>query len=126
MEKVKNFSQMFGIHPIVAFSLFAIDWMLFGSEIVTLGTDWVVTAPIGLLLGIAAIFVQRYSFKDDLGVAIGKGLLLGLLTAIPTALPSLGMIPFAAIGAVKLLSGKNVQITTDISVNKQLANADLK
>jgi len=125
MEKVKSFSQMFGIHPIVAFSLFAIDWMLFGSELVTLGTDWVITAPIGLLLGIAAMFVQRYGFKDDLGVAIGKGLLLGLLTAIPTALPSLAMLPLAAIGAVKLFSSKSAEVI-DISANKQLVNADLK
>jgi len=125
MEKIKSFSQMFGIHPIVAFSLFAIDWMLFGSELVTLGTDWVITAPIGLLLGIAAIFVQRYGFKDELGVAIGKGLLLGLLTAIPTALPSLAMLPLAAIGAINLLSGKNVEVA-GISANKQLANADFK
>lgn len=125
MEKIKNFSQIFGIHPIVAFSLFTIDWMLFGSELVTLGTDWVITAPIGIVLGIAAMFVQRYGFKDELGVATGKGLLLGLLTAIPTALPSLAMLPFAAIGAVKLLSSKNVE-ATDISSNKQLANADLK
>jgi len=125
MEKVKSFSQMFGIHPIVAFSLFTIDWMLFGSELVTLGTNWIITAPIGLLLGIAAMFVQRYGFKDELGVAIGKGLLLGLLTAIPTALPSLGMIPFAAIGAVKLLSSKSAEVI-DISANKQLVNADLK
>ena len=116
---------MFGIHPIVAFSLFTIDWMLFGSELVTLGTNWIITAPIGLLLGIAAMFVQRYGFKDELGVAIGKGLLLGLLTAIPTALPSLGMIPFAAIGAVKLLSSKSAEVI-DISANKQLVNADLK
>ncbi len=123
MEKAKSFSQMFGIHPIVAFSLFTIDWMLFGSELVTLGTDWVITAPIGIVLGIAAMFVQRYGFKDELGVAIGKGLLLGLLTAIPTALPSLAMIPFAAIGAVKLFSNKTIDISNS-TTGKELPSVN--
>lgn len=109
MEKIKNFSQTFGVHPLVVFCLFAIDWMLFGSELITLGSNWIVTAPIGLLLGIGATLIQRASFKDQWGVAIGKGLLLGLLTAIPTALPSLTMIPFAAIGAFNLLSSKKVE-----------------
>ncbi|KAF0248005.1 MAG: hypothetical protein FD167_2590 [bacterium] len=125
MEKVKSFSQMFGIHPIVAFSLFIIDWMLFGAELMTLGTDWIITAPIGIVLGIAAMFVQRYGFKDELGVAIGKGLLLGLLTAIPTALPSLAMIPFAAIGAVKLLSNKTIDISNS-TTGKELPSVNLQ
>ncbi len=110
MEKIKNFSQMFGIHPLVVFALFAADWMMFSTEIATIGTDWVITAPIGIILGIGAILVQKYSFKDETGLAIGKGILLGLLLAIPTALPSFAMLPFAAVGAVKLLSGKSSEL----------------
>ena len=123
MDKLKAFSQTFGVHPLVAFSLFAIDWMLFSSEIVTIGTSWLITAPIGLLLGCGAILLQRYSFQDRLGIAIGKGLLLGILTAIPTALPSLGMIPLAAIGAIKLLSDKS--LSSDGNA-KQLASMSIK
>lgn len=118
MEKIKNFAQTFGIHPLVVFTLFAADWMMFSTEVATLGTDWLITAPIGIALGIGAMLIQKYSYKDETGLAIGKGLLLGLLLAIPTALPSFAMLPFAAVGAAKLLSNKSSQPTIDITANK--------
>lgn len=36
MSKFQEFSHMLGIHPLVGFGMFAIDWMLFGAEGITL------------------------------------------------------------------------------------------
>ena len=44
--------------------------------------------PVSVVFAIASVFIQRYGFKDDWGLAIGKSLLIGCLTAIPSPLPS--------------------------------------
>jgi hypothetical protein len=98
---------MVGLHPLVGFGMFAIDWMLFGAEGITLGAGWVISIAIAIALTIPTVLIQRYGFKDEWGLAIGKGLLIGCVTAIPTALPS--GIPFigGAIGTVALLNKNN-------------------
>lgn len=105
-SKFRTFCQTLGLHPLVVFGLITIDWMMFASEIATLGTDVFVTIPVGFTLGIATALLQKNLYGDNIGTAVGKGLTVGLLTAIPTALPSLGILPFAVIGGVKLLSSK--------------------
>jgi hypothetical protein len=103
MDKFRTFCQTFGLHPLAAFGMIAIDWMLFGEEVATAGVGWVLSLPVGAVLAIAVMLIQKYAYKDSTGVAIGKGLMLGLLTAIPTGLPSLGTLPFAALGVVNVL-----------------------
>jgi hypothetical protein len=105
-NKFNNFCQTLGLHPLVAFGLFAADWMLFGGEGATGFLGLLITIPVGFMLGVASIFLQRSLYKDSWGAAVGKGLMMGLLTAIPTALPSFGLLPFAAIGGIKYLMGK--------------------
>jgi len=48
----------------------------------------VISIPVGVVLTISSLFIQRYLYKDLWGSAIGKSLLIGLITAIPTPLPS--------------------------------------
>lgn len=81
-------AQALGLHPLVAFGMFACDWMLFGGEAGSAGVGLAITIPIALALVIPSILVQRYSFKDGWGAAIGKGLLVGVLTAIPMPIGS--------------------------------------
>ncbi len=81
-------AQALGLHPLVAFGMFACDWMLFGGEAGSAGVGLAITIPIALALTIPSILVQRYSFKDGWGAAIGKGLLVGVLTAIPMPIGS--------------------------------------
>jgi len=99
--------QLFGLHPLVGFGMFAVDWMLFSADVLTLGAAWPISIPVGAALAIPCILIQRHSFKDSWGAAVGKGLLVGLLTAIPTPLPSAVPLVGAVLGAVKLLREGN-------------------
>jgi hypothetical protein len=112
VEKIKSFAQKFGLHPFTALGMFAVDWMLFGEEVATAGVGWVVSLPVGLVLGLAAMLIQRRLYKDDTASAFAKGLIVGLLTAIPTPLASFGMLPFAAFGAVTILSSRRRKLIT--------------
>ncbi len=111
MEKLKSFCQTFGLHPLTAMGLYVVDWMLFGEEVATGGIGWVISLPVGMVLGLSAILIQKYSYKDETAPAVAKGLLVGLITAIPTPLASLGMLPLAAFGAIRALSPKRPQLT---------------
>ena len=86
---MQRLAAALGIHPAPAFVVVAVDWMLFGTELPTFGTGWVVSIPVAIVLAVAvALFQHRGSPRDDLGLAVAKGLFVGLLTAIPTALAS--------------------------------------
>jgi hypothetical protein len=111
MDKLKQFGQAFGLHPLTALGLFAVDWMLFGEEVATAGVGWLISLPVGIVLGVIAIFIQKYAYKDETLPAIAKGLLVGLLTAIPAPLSSFGILPLAAFGLVRVLSSKQRQLT---------------
>jgi hypothetical protein len=103
MNAIRVFSQACGLHPLAGFGMFAADWMLFGNESTTLGAGWLISIPVAFALTIACMFIQRYAFRDEWGAAIGKSLLVGLLTGIPTALPSIVALGGGAIGTVKML-----------------------
>lgn len=103
MTRLKFLSKTFGLHPLTALLLFVVDWMLFGEEVATGGIGWVLSLPVGILLGLIAIQIQKRMYKDDHKPAMAKGLVVALLTAIPAPLSSLGLLPLAAFGAVKVL-----------------------
>lgn len=111
MNKLLPFCQMMGLHPLVGFGLFAIDWMLFAGEGATFGGSWIVSIGVAIVLTIPCVLIQKYGFKEGWGLAIGKGMMLGLLTAIPTPLPS--VVPFVggALGTVALLGNNGSQNT---------------
>jgi hypothetical protein len=111
MEKLKLFSQTLGLHPLTAMGLFVIDWMLFGEEVATAGVGWLISLPVGVLLGLIAILIQKHVYKDETMPAVAKGLLVGLLTAIPAPLSSLGILPMAGFGLIRILSSKQRRLT---------------
>ena len=82
----------------------AVDSMLFGATAATLGAGCVASVPVGAVLGIAVTLIQhRGSPQDDLGLAAGKGLIIAILTAIPTPLPSALVAGAGTAGAVTML-----------------------
>lgn len=87
---------MLGLHPFVAFGMVAADMMLFGGEAATAGVGLAVTVPVALALTVPCILLQRYSFGDNWGAAVGKGLMVGVLTAIPFPIGS----PLTILGAI--------------------------
>ena len=83
-----KFGTLVGLHPLVAVALFAVDMMLFGEEAATAGVGVALTIPAGLALAVPAYLLQRHAYGDSRAVALGKALMVGVLTAIPTPLPS--------------------------------------
>ena len=106
MKTGDSFSQTFGLHPLVGFSLFAIDSMLFASEVATFEATWALTIPIGLALAVFAILLQKRLYGDSWRAAAGKGLIVGVLTAIPLPLGSLTTLLGGVLGAGKVLLDK--------------------
>ena len=102
-SKLKSLCQLFGLHPFVGFGMFTVDWMLFGAEAGSLGMSWLVSTAVAVALTIPSILIQKSNFNDDWIGAIGKGLMIGVLTAIPTALPSFGTAFFTSLGVGKYL-----------------------
>lgn len=98
--------QSLGLHPLAAVGLIAIDAMLFGAESATGGAALILTIPTGFALGIATALLQRHSYGDTWGPAIGKALVLGVLTAIPTPLPSLVTGASGMLGLIKMLRSR--------------------
>ena len=92
-----------GIHPLAAFGVVAVDFMLFGQEAATLGIGWLVSVPVAAALGLAVGLIQSRTWDEDMGLAVGKGLLVAVLTAIPTPLPSAVTAGLGLLGAVKML-----------------------
>lgn len=89
-----------GLHPAAATGVIAIDLMLFGATAATLGVGWTVSIPVGFVLRVATALIQNRGFlQDDPGLAVGKGVLVGLLTAIPTPLPSVLVLGAGVAGA---------------------------
>jgi len=108
-------SQALGLHPIVAFGMIAVDSMLFAETMISAGTGWIITVPIALIFTIPCTLLQKFNFGDNWGTAIGKGVIVGILTAIPTPLPSLLTFGGGIVGTAKLLtqqSSKQLQSTS--------------
>jgi len=125
MNSIKKLSQSFGLHPLVGFGMFAIDMMLFDSEVLTFGLSWPISIGIGVALTIPSILIQRYSFKDSWGAAAGKGILIGVLTAIPTPLPSLIPLLGGTLGTVQMLgSGKDKGETKRREVEEEIIEGE--
>ena len=97
-----------GLHPGAAVGVAAVDSMLFGATTATLGAGWLVSIPVGIALGIAVGLIQCWgSMQDDRGLAAGKGILVAVLTAIPTALPSYLSMPLVGTaGAVTMFRNR--------------------
>jgi hypothetical protein len=107
MLKLKMFCRAFGLHPLTALGLLAVDWALFSEEVATAGVGWAVSLPAGVILGLIAYLIQKHLYKDETTPAAMKGLVVGFLTAIPAPLSSMGILPMAAFGAISLISARH-------------------
>lgn len=96
--------RQLGLHPLVAFAMIVVDVMLIASDLATVATVSIVVA---LALTIPCILLQRYAYKDEWGVAVGKGMIVGILTAIPTPLPSIVTGVGGVAGAIGMFSDRN-------------------
>ena len=89
-----------GIHPLVAVVVVTVDTMLFSGTVATGPVGWLMSIPVGIVLGVATGLVQHHgSPRDNQGLATGKGLLVAVLTAIPTPLPAAVVVGSGTAGA---------------------------
>jgi hypothetical protein len=110
-----KFAHVYGLHPLVAFALVAIDWMLFtGLEIPSLGALAAVSALVAAALFPPCVLVQRYAYGDSWGAAIGKSALGSLITAIPTGLPSALTGGLGVLGAIGMKARPSEPRTVDM------------
>lgn len=94
----RGFAQTFGLHPLVAFLTVCTDMMLFGGEAVTLGTAVGFSFLVSIAVAYLAYRAQMKFYGDDSEAAMIKAGVLGLLTAIPTAIPMFLYVPAGVIG----------------------------
>jgi hypothetical protein len=102
MNKFTQFCKITGLHPLVAILMIALDYMLFVSG--GLVISWPISIPIGIAAMIICVLIQKSAMREQWGLAIAKGLFVGLLTAIPTPLPSFFTVIGGALGTVALIA----------------------
>ena len=101
-----GFVQHFGLDPRIALLTVVVDAMLFGGQVLTLGSTMMLSIPAGIALGVITYKAQRHWFGDDRDSALIKSLIVGLLTAIPTSLPGFLTIPSGLLGLLHFFPGK--------------------
>jgi len=107
-----GFGRVFGLHPGVAFFTIAVNLMLFSTDglaalfaPVTVGGDilpaLLISAVAGAGVGYVTYLGQMKWYGDDHEGAKVKGLITGILTAIPTGLPGILFGSVALAGLLK-------------------------
>jgi phosphate/sulfate permease len=110
MKTRESFCQTFGLHPVIGFGLFTVDSVLFASEVATFEATWALTIPIGILLTAFSVLAQKRLYGDSWRAALGKGVLVGVLTAIPLPIASLSTLIAGIIGVAKGLAERRVPV----------------
>ncbi|MCX5908962.1 MAG: HDIG domain-containing protein [Deltaproteobacteria bacterium] len=62
---MNKLARIFGLHPLVGFGMFAIDWMLFAGEGATLGASLLVVLVLSILFVFASENIRKFSPKDS-------------------------------------------------------------
>jgi hypothetical protein len=99
---------MFGLDPRVAFLTFIADCMLNAGEVASMGLILPVSLVAAVAIGFIAYRAQMKWYGDDSESAMIKAVMLALLTAIPTALPSFLYGTAGLIGLAHVLRRKQV------------------
>jgi hypothetical protein len=98
----RGFSQLFGLDPRIAFLMFVIDLMLFSGAVLTAGLLIPIALVAGIVLGFITYRAQMKWYGDDRDSALIKGIIVGLLTAIPTPLPAIVYLPSGVLGLIHM------------------------
>lgn len=102
------FMRLIGIHPLLAVLMIIVDAAIFGTNMATLGSIIWITAPAGVIIGVLTSYIQVREGGDPWLIAIVKGLILGLLTLIPTPLGTIfANLGWAIPGLIAVLGGQS-------------------
>jgi hypothetical protein len=102
----RGFGQMFGLDPRIAFLAFLVDFMLFSGGALSVAATAGLSLPVllfissvaGVVLGFITHKAQMKWFGDDHESALIKGVVVGLLTAIPVGIPAVVWVPSGILG----------------------------
>ena len=99
----RGFTQIFGLDPRIAFLTFVIDLMLFGGAVLTVGLLIPIALVVGIVLGFITYRAQMKWYGDDRESALIKGVIIALLTAIPTPLPAIVYVSSGILGLIHMV-----------------------
>lgn len=102
----RGFGQAFGLHPIPALTTLAVNAMLFGGTVLSMGALAPLAVLVAVVLGYITYKSQMRFYGDDHDAALVKAMAVGLITAIPVGLPAFLTVPSAVVGVVHTLRGK--------------------
>lgn len=100
-KSILRFGNLFGLDPRIAFLALIVDMMLNAGDVISMGLLLPVSIMAGAVMGYVTYRAQINWYGDDPESAKIKGLVLGLLTAIPTPLPEILYIPAGVIGLLR-------------------------
>ena len=98
-----GFAQLFGLDPRIAILTFTVDMMLFGGAVLTFGLMIPVSLVAGIILGFITYRAQMKWYGDDRESALIKGVIIALLTAIPTPLPAIVYVSSGILGLIHMV-----------------------
>jgi hypothetical protein len=105
----KGFMRLFGLDPRIAFATLIVDMMLNAGDLATMGLLVPVSVAAGVVMGFVTYRAQMSWAGDDKESARIKGIIIGLLTAIPTPIPELLYIPAGLVGFFNRIRRKEIQ-----------------
>jgi hypothetical protein len=106
-EASRGFGQAFGLHPIPALTTLAVNAMLFGGTVISMGTLAPIAIIVAAVLGFITYRCQQRMYGDDHDAALVKALAVGLITAIPVGLPAFLTVPSTVVGVIHTLRRKS-------------------
>lgn len=107
LAHARGFGQAFGLHPIPALTTLAVNAMLFGGTVITMGTLAPIAIIVAAVLGFITYRCQQRMYGDDHDAALVKALAVGLITAIPVGLPAFLTVPSTVVGVFHTLRRKS-------------------
>jgi hypothetical protein len=99
----RGLGQALGLHPIPALTTLAVNAMLFGGTVLSMGALAPVAILVAAVLGYITYRCQRSMYGDSHDAALVKALAVGLITAIPVGLPAFLAVPSAVVGVFHTL-----------------------
>jgi hypothetical protein len=103
IAKSRGFAATYGLDPRAAGLMVIVDLMISAMDTASFETLLPLGVAIATILGFVVYRIQRGWYGDEHDSAVTKGLIVGLLTAIPVPIAPLIAIPGGALGIVKAL-----------------------
>jgi len=118
--EISSFAHRYGLHLLVAGSMTGLDCMMFNAfEAPSMELMAPVCAFVGMAMILPCALVQKYAYGDNWGAAWGKSMLVGLLTAFPTPLPSFLTAAWGVMGVIGMVERNRARTVESTQTDDQ-------